>query len=129
MIQTQAARLSKPAQASRNKSYGVAEPIRAPADYAPPYGPNESVIQHGQQSLPAAPTVSDPFLSPPTGTPFPSAMPPLPSGEADLSDWTESTSSQASPIRTVSYDKQSSNIAKSYKATRSRQTVWTSIAE
>ena len=129
MIQSQTSRLSQPDPVSLKKSYGVAEPIRAPADYAPPYGPNESVIQHGQQSRPAAPAVSDPFSPPPARNPFPSATPPLPSGEADLSDWTESTSSPARPIRSVSYDRPSNNVAKPSKPKRSRHTVWTSIAE
>ncbi|MGI9467433.1 MAG: hypothetical protein ACR2OA_09955 [Rubripirellula sp.] len=129
MIPSQTSRRSQPDPVSLKKSYGVAEPIQAPADYAPPYGPNESVIQHGQQSRPAVPAVSDPFSPPPARNPFPATTPPLPSGEADLSDWTESTSSPARPIRSVSYDKPSNNIAKPSKAKRSRHTVWTSIAE
>ena len=128
MIQSQASQLSQPDPVSLKRSYGVAEPIRAPADYAPPYGPNESVIQHGQQSRPAAPAVSDPFSSPPARTPFRSAAPQTPTGEADLSDWTESTSSPATPIRSVSYDKPSNNAAP-YSAKQSRHTVWTSITE
>ena len=129
MIQSQTSRLSQPDPVSLKKSYGVAEPIRAPADYAPPYGPNESVIQHGQQSRPAAPAVSDPFSPPPARNPFPSATPPLPSGEADLSDWTESSSSPARPIRSVSYDKPAKTVVNTLNAKRSRHTVWTSIAQ
>ncbi|MCH1439598.1 MAG: hypothetical protein L7W43_08075, partial [Rubripirellula sp.] len=129
MIPSQNSRLSQPDPVSLKRSYGVAEPIRAPADYAPPYGPNESVIQRGQQSQTTPPPVMDPFSPPPARNPFPSATPPLPSGEADLSDWTESTSSPARPIRSVSYDKPSKKIAKPSKAKRSRHTVWTSVAE
>lgn len=129
MIPNQISRPNQPDPVSLKKSYGVAEPIRAPADYSPPYGPNESVIQHGQQSKPVVPAVSDPFSPPPRSNPFPSAAPPLPSGEADLSDWTESTSTPARPIRSVSYDQPNKNVARANKTTKSRHTVWTSIAE
>ena len=130
MIQSQASQLSQPDPASLKKSYGVAEPIRAPADYAPPYGPNESVIQHGQQSRPIAPAASDPFSPQPIRNPFPTATPPAPTGQADLSDWTESTNSPTRPIRSVSYDKpRSSSFATPSPAKRSRHTVWTSIGE
>ena len=126
MIQRQTSRLGQPDPVSLKRSYGVAEPIRAPSDYVAPYGPHESAIEYGQQKKPA---VSDPFSPPPTRNPFPSASPTLPSEKADLPDWTESSSSPARPIRSVSYDRPVKSAAKTQETKRSRHTVWTSIAE
>jgi hypothetical protein len=129
MIPREASRLGQRDPVSLKRSYGVAEPIRAPADYIAPYGPNASVIEHGQRNKQASPAVSDPFSPPPTRNPFPSAAPTLPLGEADLSDWTESSSSPARPIRSVSYDKPAKTVVNTLNAKRSRHTVWTSIAQ
>jgi hypothetical protein len=133
MIPRPTSRSSQQGPVSLKRSYGVAEPIRAPADYVAPYGPNDSVIEQGvidqrQQNPSTPPAVSDPFSPPPTRSPLPSAAPSLPRQEANLSDWTEHSNAPPSPLRSVSYDRPVKAEVASGELQRSRHTVWTSLA-
>ena len=118
---------------SLKRSYGVAEPIRAPADYVAPYGPNESVIEHGvtDQEEPhrPSPSAANPFTAPPSRESSPLQAPALPIDSADASDWTNHSTTPAVPVRIVSYEQLPRETAPTVPRRRSRQTVWTSIAK
>ncbi len=134
MIPRPTSRSSQQGPVSLKRSYGVAEPIRAPADYVAPYGPNDSLIEYGvsdprQQNQSTPPAVSDPFSPPPTRSPLPPTAPALPRQEPNLSDWTEHSNAPSRRLRSVSYDRPVKTEVASSSPQRSRHTVWTSVAE
>ncbi|MGI9474934.1 MAG: hypothetical protein ACR2NZ_25610 [Rubripirellula sp.] len=105
--------------ASLSGGYGLAQPIRAPADYVAPFGraPNTTMAP----VTPAPPASSNPF---PQASP---STPALPAPSYDPSDLTSVSHRISSPARNQFGSAQPS--AAPHRANQARDTTWTSLGQ